>query len=78
MPLPAELENAITRYCTWIDGELQREQEVNKISDTLYHYTNVAGLEGIIKSEAVWFTDFPAHERPERDQSWHRAVPRRH
>ena len=58
MPLPAELEGAIARYNTWIDGELEKEQDANKIGVTLYHYTNVAGLEGIIKSEAVWFTDF--------------------
>ena len=25
MPLPAELQSAIARYDTWIDGELQKE-----------------------------------------------------
>ena len=58
MPLPAALERAIAQYNTWIDGELRKEQDESKIGDTLYHYTNVAGLEGILKSEAVWFTDF--------------------
>src|SRR6266702_2810323 len=58
MPLPAALERAIAQYNTWIDGELRKEQDASKIGDTLYHYTNVAGLEGILKSEAVWFTDF--------------------
>lgn len=58
MPVPAVLERAIARYNTRIDGELRKEQDANKIDDTLYHYTNVAGLEGILKSEAVWFTDF--------------------
>ena len=58
MPLPAELMAAIARYDNWIDGVLKKEQDANKIADTLYHYTKVAGLEGIIKSEAIWFTDF--------------------
>jgi hypothetical protein len=58
MSLPPELEGAIARYNTWTDGELRKEQDANKISGTLYHYTNVAGLQGILKSVAVWFTDF--------------------
>lgn len=58
MPLPAALEHTIAQYTTWIDGELRKEQNASKIGDTLYHYTSVAGLEGILKSEAVWLTDF--------------------
>jgi hypothetical protein len=58
MLLPTELEDAIAHYNRWIDGELKKEQDANRIGDTLYHYTNAAGLEGIIKSEAVWFTDY--------------------
>jgi hypothetical protein len=57
MSLPVELERAIAQYNTWIDGELRKEQDANKISGTLYHYTNVAGLEGILKSEASPISD---------------------
>jgi hypothetical protein len=57
MSLPTELERAIAEYNTWIDGELKKE-EANKIGNTLYHYTTVAGLKGIIESESIWFTDF--------------------
>jgi hypothetical protein len=58
MSLPAELAGAIAQYDTWIDGELTKEKDANKIGGTLYHYTNVAGLAGILKSEYLWFTDF--------------------
>jgi Protein of unknown function (DUF2971) len=58
MSLPAELARAITEYNSWIDSELRKEEEANKINDTLYHYTTVAGLKGIIESESIWFTDF--------------------
>jgi hypothetical protein len=58
MNLPTELARAITEYNSWIDNELKKEEEANKIGDTLYHYTNVAGLKGIIESESIWFTDF--------------------
>jgi hypothetical protein len=57
MSLPAELAHAITEYGSWIDSELKKE-EANKIRDTLYHYTTLAGLKGIIESESIWFTDF--------------------
>lgn len=58
MTLPSELERAIAQYNAWIEGELRSEQDKNRVSDTLYHYTNVAGLKGIIESESIWFTDF--------------------
>jgi Protein of unknown function (DUF2971) len=58
MSLPAELERAITEYNLWIGTELKKEEEANKIRDTLYHYTTAAGLKGILESESIWFTDF--------------------
>lgn len=58
MSLPPELEDAIAKYNTWIDVEITKEGEANKIGSTLYHYTTVAGLKGIIESESIWFTDF--------------------
>ena len=58
MPLPPELLAMIAKYERWIDAELKKEQDANVIDKTLYHYTNVEGLRGIIESETVWFTDF--------------------
>jgi hypothetical protein len=58
MTLPAELAGAIARYSDWIDGELKKAQDANKIDATLYHYTSVAGFKGILESESIWFTDF--------------------
>jgi hypothetical protein len=58
MTLPQELSDAIGAYDTWIDAELQKQQKANTIKETLYHYTNVAGLRGIFESESIWFTDF--------------------
>ncbi len=58
MSPPSELQRAIAEYDLWVDGELKKEQETNKIGETLYHYTTVTGLKGIIESESVWFTDF--------------------
>lgn len=57
-PLVAALSAAIERYDNWIDAELKKEQENNAVDVTLYHYTNVAGLRGILESGTVWFTDF--------------------
>jgi hypothetical protein len=38
MPLPPELGSAIDRYNKWIDDKLKKEQDANKIRDTLYHH----------------------------------------
>jgi Protein of unknown function (DUF2971) len=58
MVLPAALLAAIEEYNTWIDAELKKIQEATKVEATLYHYTNVGGLRGIIQNECIWFTDF--------------------
>jgi hypothetical protein len=58
MALPKELSNAIDAYNTWIDAESQKQQQANTITETLYHYTNVVGMRGILESESIWFTDF--------------------
>jgi hypothetical protein len=58
MTLPKELSDAIGSYNTWIDAELQKQQKAGTIKETLYHYTNMAGLRGIFESESIWFTDF--------------------
>lgn len=56
--LPPELEQALKRYQNWLAGHLQAEQDASAITATLYHYTDLRGLEGILKFGKFWFTDY--------------------
>lgn len=56
--LPQELEEALKRYQDWLARHLQAEQDASAITETLYHYTDLRGLEGIVKSGKFWFTDY--------------------
>ena len=42
----------------WSMQKLLAEQEAAKITQPLYHYTNAAGLRGIIESQKLWFTSY--------------------
>lgn len=56
--LPAVLQDAIANFRHWVDEDyLAPEQEASRIDRPLYHYTDARGLEGIIKSGTIWFTD---------------------
>ena len=58
-PLPPSLEEAIADFRLWVDEDyLGPEQEASRIDMPLYHYTDARGLEGIIKSGTIWFTDY--------------------
>ena len=56
--LPAKLQASIDQFTRWAEGYLTAEQNKNTIMETLYHYTDARGLEGIIKSGEIWFTDY--------------------
>jgi hypothetical protein len=56
--LPPELQDAIDQFKRWAEEYLKAEQNKNTIIETLYHYTDARGLEGIIKSGEIWFTDY--------------------
>jgi len=58
VPLPAELQQAIETYKEWTRQHLLSEQNNSTIATTLYHYTDVRGLKGILESGQVWFTDY--------------------
>lgn len=55
---PQVLEMAIDDYHQWADGYFRGVESRNAITEPLYHYTAIAGLEGILKSDAIWFTDY--------------------
>jgi hypothetical protein len=50
--LPSTSKNAIDKLRQW------SEQQISGPSRRLYHYTNAAGLIGIIKSQEIWFTEY--------------------
>jgi hypothetical protein len=49
---------AIEEYDGWSNDHLMAEDERNKINAPLYHYTDAAGLKGIIENEEIWFTSY--------------------
>src|SRR5690349_16503832 len=55
---PQILEMAIDDYHRWADAYFRRVESRNAITAPLYHYTGMAGLEGILKSDSIWFTDY--------------------
>jgi hypothetical protein len=56
--LPPALSTAIDRFAQWSRQQLSTEQEAERITQPLYHYTNGAGLVGILKSQRIWFTSY--------------------
>lgn len=57
-PLPSVLRGAIDEFNAWSDKHLAAQDESNKVIGPLYHYTDAAGLEGIIKNQQIWFTAY--------------------
>jgi hypothetical protein len=57
-PLPPVLSAAVGDFTNWSNQQLLTEQEATKIEHPLYHYTNGAGLRGIVESQKIWFTSY--------------------
>jgi hypothetical protein len=57
-PLPLVFEAAVTEFHEWSDAYLYAKEARNKVAAPLYHYTDAAGLEGIVKNHQVWFTSY--------------------
>src|SRR5215813_9273187 len=65
--IPRDIAKAILRYdagATKILQDFLKTVEGAKPPPRLYHYTSDAGLEGIIKSGKLWFTDIFALNDP--------------
>jgi Protein of unknown function (DUF2971) len=56
--LPQVLETAIQDYQEWADKQMRSVQKKTAVSRPLYHYTDAAGLKGMISNQVFWFTDF--------------------
>ena len=56
--LPQVLQIAIDDSHKWADEYFRGVERRSAIEAPLYHYTGMAGFEGILKSESIWFTDY--------------------
>jgi hypothetical protein len=56
--LPSVLRDAILKFDNWAEQQLSLEQKTNAIGSPLYHYTDWRGLQGIVESQEIWFTDY--------------------
>jgi hypothetical protein len=57
-PLPPVLRKAVEAFNDWSNAYLLASDAHNTITAPLYHYTNAAGLEGIINNQQIWFTSY--------------------
>ena len=52
-------KRAVKHFCKKVDTHLQKvgTEEYDNISFPIYHYTNLDGIEGILRSECLWLTN---------------------
>jgi hypothetical protein len=55
--LPHTLEVAVRDYYEWADDYFRNVEKRRKAEEPLYHYTDLRGFAGILKSQQIWFTD---------------------
>jgi hypothetical protein len=55
--LRPELEASLNEFGAWWRNEEERIACADKVTETLYHYTDMAGLLGIVQTERLWFTN---------------------
>jgi len=56
--IPAVLHAAVDQFVQWSTQQLLSEQKTATVTQPLYHYTNAAGIRGIIESQKLWFTSY--------------------
>jgi hypothetical protein len=52
-PLPQALKAAVKKFDEWARADLMSADVARKVDAPLYHYTDAAGLEGIIKRQEI-------------------------
>jgi hypothetical protein len=57
-PLPPVFSAAVEEFAAWSHRQLLMEVAATKITEPLYHYTDAAGLCGIVNSQRIWFTSY--------------------
>jgi len=55
---PDELLPVIERYDSWSRDHLLAVQDATTITTPLYHYTDEAGLRGILQNQEFWLTSY--------------------
>jgi hypothetical protein len=55
--LRPELEASLIEFTAWWREQEARAASEDGVKETLYHYTSMAGLLGIVQSERLWFTN---------------------
>jgi hypothetical protein len=56
-PLRPELEASLNEFAAWWREQEERIAAEDDVKETLYHYTSMAGLLGIVQQERLWFTN---------------------
>ena len=56
--LPLELNLAAKNFRQWNKENNTKYSLSTSVQNFMYHYTNAAGLKGIIENECFWFTDY--------------------
>jgi hypothetical protein len=57
-PLAPVFKAAVAAFDHWSNAHLLAGDTRNQVTTPLYHYTDAAGLEGIVKNQQVWFTRY--------------------
>lgn len=52
------LREAIEKYSAWALADCETRQTEESVTETLYHYTDGAGLKGILENGSLWFSDY--------------------
>jgi hypothetical protein len=66
--LPPIFRAAVDAFTRWSHDHLIVIDARDAITTPLYHYTDEAGLKGIITNQEVWFTDHRHLNDPTRDE----------
>ncbi|MFG1187396.1 DUF2971 domain-containing protein [Xanthobacter aminoxidans] len=66
---PPQLQTALGQFQVWCQAQLAEEEEKDRVIEPLYQYTSAAGLQGILESETMWFTDYRHLNDP--SEVWH-------
>jgi hypothetical protein len=57
-PLSPAQDALIAEFTKWSADLLKTEEKAKEITHPLYHYTDAAGLKGILEHQKFWFTDY--------------------
>jgi hypothetical protein len=56
-PLDPQLAAALGHYRDWCEGTRRGRRDAERLPETLFQYTNGAGLKGIVETGQIWLTN---------------------